>query len=96
MMGLILSLFIPKSFPLIIRMEEAYWLIENELEPIKVNLEFKELSIMETEASIPTNAIIPKEIIMTVNMVRNNCVFIEPNAILIFSLKTPFIFRVCH
>ena len=41
-------------------------------QPIEANLVFNVLSRAETTVNIPTNAQIPKAIIITVNIVRNN------------------------
>ena len=55
------------------------------LAPILVKLLVIEALMASMEVSIPTKAIIPKEIIKTVSVVRNNWLRIAPNEILIFS-----------
>jgi hypothetical protein len=63
----------------------------NVLEPIDAKLEFKLKSIAVTTVKIPTKAVMPRAIIIMVNIVRKSCVRIEPNAIFTFSLINPII-----
>ena len=61
----------------------------NVLEPIEAKSLEIVFSKAETTVRIATKAIIPMAIMSTVNMVRSNCVRIEPSAILTFSLNNP-------